>query len=226
LNRVVHGPLVAIAIAALATALSACGAGSSTTSVSTGSQAGGGAPGATGSRASGDSPRSSAPTSTTASKAAPAHSAGASAGAASFETQGADNSIQRFGSEASAADLAKAAAALHAFLDARAAGQWAKACTKMAAGVTEALQRLGRRAKSGRGPTKHGGCPQLIEAISAGIPASQRRDLTQAEVGALRTEGAGAFLLYHGAHHTAYFMPMYREGGDWKVAAMSPSALP
>ncbi len=55
---------------------------------------------------------------------------------------------------------------------------------------------------------------------------SAKRETTRAEVGALRIKGQSAFLLFHGAHHTDYFMPMAKEGGGWKVAAIAASALP
>src|SRR5262249_44884233 len=46
-------------------------------------------------------------------------------GAAPFESKGGDNSIQRYGSEAATAELTQAGAVLHAYLDARAAEEWA-----------------------------------------------------------------------------------------------------
>jgi hypothetical protein len=69
-------------------------------------------------------------------------------------------------------------------------------------------------------------CPTLIAAVSAGMPAYLRHELTQAQAGALRVSGESAFLLFHGAHHSDYFMPMAKEGGEWKVAALAASALP
>ncbi len=154
-------------------------------------------------------------------------SSAAAGGAAAFESKGGDNSIQRFGGEAGGSELEQAAASLHAFLDARAAGDWTKACANMAAGVTKSLQQLSGSAQRMHGGGHHAmGCPQLMAAMSAGMPAYLRHDLTQAKVGALRVEGARAFLLYRGAHRTNYFMPMSREGGQWKVAALAASALP
>lgn len=172
--------------------------------------------------------RASAPAKakTTASSAAqqPGQGAKDQGAAASFEDTGGDNSIQRYGGEAAASELKQAAASLHAYLDARAAGDWKKACVNLAAGVAKSLQQLaGGGAQAKR---KQVGCPQLLASMSAGMPASLKRDLTQAEVGALRTTGSRGFLLYRGAQHTSYFMPMAREGGGWRVAAIAASALP
>lgn len=150
----------------------------------------------------------------------------AATGAASFETKGGDNSIQESGSEGSASELKQAAASLHGYLAARAAGEWGRACSYMANGLTTSLRHFagstaGGSEKGGRAPS----CAKLLAALSAGIPASARREAGVAEAGALRTEGNRAFLLFHGARGTDYFMPMAMQGGKWTVAAVAPSAL-
>lgn len=38
-------------------------------------------------------------------------------------------------------------------------------------------------------------------------------------------EGDRGFLLFHGVLGADYFMPMAREGGMWRVAAIAPSAI-
>jgi hypothetical protein len=141
-------------------------------------------------------------------------------GAAQFETKGGDNSIQQFGSEAAGSELQLAAAALHGYLDARAAGEWARACSYMGRGVTRSLSQLAS-AQGGKG----GSCPKIIAGLSSAIPPAVRRETARADVGALRVEGDNAFLLFRGAHDTNYFMPMAHEGSRWGVAAVAPSAL-
>jgi len=144
-------------------------------------------------------------------------------GAAAFETKGGDNSIQESGSEGSPSELRDAAATLHRYLDARAAGEWAEACASMAKGLTTSLSQLTAGAGGGKG--KAPSCAKLLAGLSAGLPPSALHEATVAEVGALRTEGTHGFLLFHGAHGDDYFMPMAREGGEWKVAAIAPSLL-
>jgi hypothetical protein len=146
----------------------------------------------------------------------------AATGAASFETKGGDNSIQESGSEAGASEVSQAAAALHGYLNARAAGEWSKACSYMAAGVTAQLSQLTAGGAAGK---KAPPCAKLLAGFSAGVPAAAMREAAEADVGALRVEDESAFLLYHGAHSTDYFMPMSRESGHWKVAAIAPSPL-
>jgi len=151
----------------------------------------------------------------------------ASGGAAPFKTKGGDNSIQESGAESEAAELREAASVLHTYLDARAAEQWHRACDQVSAAVTESLSRLASSAAQQGGKSgKKLGCPQLIAALSAGMPPYLQRELTKAEVGALRVRGSGGFLLFHGAHGSDYFMPMAREAGKWKVAALAASELP
>ena len=126
-------------------------------------------------------------------------------GAAQFETKGGDNSIQEFGSEASGSDFEAAAAALHGYLDARAAAAWTAACAYMSPGVAN--------------------CPETLASLSADVPAAALSEAAEADVAALRIEGDRGFLLFHGARGTNYFMPLVREGGTWKVAAIAPSAI-
>lgn len=138
-------------------------------------------------------------------------------GAAAFEAKGADNSIQESGSEAPASELDSAATALHGYLDARAAADWGKACSFMASPVAASLSQLtGEKGSS---------CAKTMKALSAGLPAAALKEAAIAEVGALRVKGDSAFLLFHGAHGSDYFIPMAREGSAWRVAAIAASPL-
>jgi len=140
---------------------------------------------------------------------------------AQFEEKGGDNSIQESGSEASGAELAEAAAALHGYLDARAAGAWSAACSYLSDAAARSLAQLSGAGGGGAKPT----CAQVLAGLSAGLPASVLREAAVADVGSLRVKGGSAFILFRGAHGSAYFMPMAREGSEWKVAALAPSAL-
>lgn len=68
-------------------------------------------------------------------------------------------------------------------------------------------------------------CAAVLAGLSAAVPAAARREGADAEAAALRGEGDRAFLLYQGPHGVDYFMPMAREDGAWKVAAIAPSPL-
>jgi hypothetical protein len=142
-------------------------------------------------------------------------------GAAQFRVKGGDNSVQEFGAEAGGSELDEAAATLHGFFDARAEGDWTKACTYVAASVTGSLQKLAGSSKQLKGK----GCGAILEAVSGGVPRSTLEEAAEADVGALRVEGDRSFLLYHGAHNTNYAIPMAKEDGAWKVAALAGTPL-
>ena len=136
--------------------------------------------------------------------------------------RGGDNSVQTFGTEATATDRAEAATVLQTYLDARAAGEWAKACFFLAGPVRSELQRF---AGGDEGGTS---CVEAMKALTVGVPKSALRQGAKIdEVLSLRVEGDGAFLLFNGPPKTTlYLSPMARGDGDWKVAAITPSALP
>jgi hypothetical protein len=150
-------------------------------------------------------------------RAAPKPADADAGGAAAFLVPGGDNSIQRSGSEASAAARAAASAALHAFLTARAAGDWRRACAQLSAPILAQLAQLARRPGST--------CPHLLAGLSAAVPPPARRRLAAARVGAFRVSADRGFLLFHTAAGAAYFAPMVREDGRWLLAALAPSPL-
>ncbi|HEX6153450.1 MAG TPA: hypothetical protein VFZ19_08015, partial [Solirubrobacterales bacterium] len=86
-------------------------------------------------------------------------------GAAQFQRKGSDNSIQEFGQEGGGAEFAAAAATLHAYLDARAAGRWEDACSHLAAEVVASLEQF---AAANSGGAELEGCPQILQALSSG----------------------------------------------------------
>jgi hypothetical protein len=73
---------------------------------------------------------------------------------AEFETPGGDNSIQRFGREAERSQLARAAAVLRAYLDARFAKQWKRMCSSLAAEARAALSRYAQGILSTQGKAR------------------------------------------------------------------------
>jgi hypothetical protein len=138
-------------------------------------------------------------------------------GAEQFIVPGGDNSVQEFGAEAEPSELEEAAAALHAFLDARAEGDWDTACEHLSASVIESVEQFG--SQSGR--PRAGGCAQLLAAVSGPATKEAREEAAIADVGAMRVEGDRAFLLYHGAGGVDYAILMTREGDGWRVGAMA-----
>ena len=92
----------------------------------------------------------------------------------------------------------------------------------MAASLIIGLERVGSLSTQ-----KHGesGCPKIIAALVAGLPQRTVREGAEANVGSLRLNGDRGFLLYHGARSSSYAIPVVKEGGMWKVAALAGAPL-
>jgi hypothetical protein len=144
-------------------------------------------------------------------------------GSASFRVKGGDNSIQNYGEEADSSEVEEVNAILSGYLDARAAGQWAKSCTYLAATSVQPLQRLAESSPKLEGK----GCGAILGALSAGLPKSARASsLGEEGIASLRAKDEQAFALYHGTDGKDYFVPMRREGDEWKVGSMIPTEFP
>lgn len=224
--RGVHKLAVTLTAAALlAAALVACGGGDSTDSTAT-STAATTAPAKPAGNAGGDSSaklKKDGSGGSSDSSNSGGGSTSSDEGSASFRTPGGDNSIQDFGDEADSSEREEASAALTAFLDARAKGDYAAQCDNLAKAATEPLEELAARSPK----VKSKGCAGTLEALTAGAPASTRvSPMTAAGVAALRIEGDRGFALFHGSKGSDYFVPMAKEGGQWKVGAIGPSEFP
>jgi hypothetical protein len=147
-------------------------------------------------------------------------------GSAQFRGRG-DNSVQESGSEADSSEFDEAAAALHGYLEARAAGRWKAACSYMSSGFRASLEQLGGSGagQGGQGKSPGAPCAAALATLSAGSSATVADEATMADAGALRIDGNRGFLLFHGAHNNDYFMPMARERGRWKIAGLAASEL-
>lgn len=208
------------AIALLGLGAVACGDDSGSTatppSASKGAQASESAGGESAGGGGAGSQKAGGPTDGTADGEAGAHR-DSGGGAEQFVTPGGDNSVQEFGAEAGESEFEEAAAALHAFLDARAEGDWATTCEYLSTEVLRSFEQFATRSEDLRGK----GCPELLASVSGPATEDARREAAIADVGALRADGDQGFLLYRGAEDTPYAIPMAREEGRWKVAALA-----
>lgn len=143
-------------------------------------------------------------------------------GSDQFRVKGGDNSVQEFGAEADTAEFDQAAATLHNFLDARAAGAWASTCRYMASSVVDSLQELATQSQQMKGSA----CASILAKLTN--PAAKdllREEAEQADVASLRIEGERAFVIFRGPEDEVLAMPMAREDGAWKVAALASTPL-
>ncbi|HWI96964.1 MAG TPA: hypothetical protein VNS60_12940 [Solirubrobacterales bacterium] len=142
-------------------------------------------------------------------------------GSAQFRSKGGDNSIQEFGDESGESELQEAAEVVHGFYVSRAAEEWDKACSYLAKSNIEQLEQLANQSAKSKGAD----CATVLEAFTQPLPASVEREITTVDAGSLRHEGEQGFLIYYGAAHVKYAMPLRDEGGAWKVAALSGTTL-
>jgi hypothetical protein len=134
--------------------------------------------------------------------------------------KGGDNSVQEYGVEANGSERREASIALATYLNARAEGNWAGACSLLAPRPTEQLERLsGHKAD----------CAEVLAATAKGTSSQPGSVIT--EVLSFRGEGdiSGnpSYLIFTGPPgNTLFSMPMYSQGGTWKVGLAQPSELP
>lgn len=142
-------------------------------------------------------------------------------GSEQFRTKGGDNSIQEYGDEGDESELQEVAEIVHGFYVARAEERWDTACSYLAKSNIEQLEQLGAKSPQ----FKEAGCGPILEAFTRPLPAALQREITTVDAGSFRRDGEQGFLIYYGAGQVVYAMPLSDEGGVWKVAALSGSAL-
>ncbi len=142
-------------------------------------------------------------------------------GSAQYRVAGGDNSVQEFGEEGDESELEEAAAALHAFLVARAEERWTAACSQLAKTVEDQLGVIASRDDGLKGK----GCAAVLGTISPPLPAAVRNETTVVDAGSLRLEDERAFLIYGGPKRVTYAILMEEEDGSWKVGALSAIPL-
>ena len=142
---------------------------------------------------------------------------GASAAARSFIVPGGDNSIPDFGREAGVSERRSAVAALEAFLQARAKGDWAKVCSYLTGPTRRQLDAMVK----GPGGGSRVGCAQAVAALSIGRPRAPTIGVT-----VLRMKGKTAFALFQEPNADKYVMPMQNEGNAWKMGQLAPLPYP
>lgn len=142
-------------------------------------------------------------------------------GSGQFRTKGGDNSIQEFGDESDESELQEAAEVVHGFYVSRAAEDWDKACSYLSKSNIKQLEQLANQSAQSKGAD----CATVLKAFTRPLPESVEREITTVDAGSLRREGEQGFLIYYGAGHVKYAMPLTEEGGNWKVTALSGTTL-
>ncbi len=123
--------------------------------------------------------------------------------------------------EASPEEIEAASEVLEESLEAREDHDWAGQCGTLSEKMEKVVEQDGIVIAANQS------CVENLGA--AGKKASQEAlaDTMDGGIGALRLIGGGqAFAFYHGTEGKDYLIPMEREGGEWKVAALTAEAIP
>lgn len=124
-----------------------------------------------------------------------------------------------FGEEGSEPELEEAEQTVSAFLAAHAKEDWAATCAPLSKLMLDKLERLATNSTA----LKDTSCPSFLAAFVVLSP-QEKRESGEIEGGSLRYQGAKGYLIY-GSEGLVYAMPLDREGGEWKVAAIAPQRL-
>ncbi len=133
-----------------------------------------------------------------------------------------DNSIQTYGLEAGAGERAEVTAAVQEFLDARAARNWATACSLLAAKPLTEYETLLKDS------TKKGipACAEVMRVFATDVPDSAFAEEAEiAEVLSLRVDDEYAFLIYTRPDGKIYATAVAREGGSWKIVSVGAAEI-
>src|SRR5262249_15887471 len=122
----------------------------------------------------------------------------------------------------------EAAITLQAYLNARAEEDWGTACSYLAKRPMEQLERV--QAAAAKQGTKLNGCPGTMALLKEG-EAQEEAGTKISEVLSFRgggdVSGDPSYLIYEAPPGSTLFsMPMYSQGGAWKVGLARAAELP
>jgi len=133
-----------------------------------------------------------------------------------FIAPGADNVVQEFGREATAAERKQVSKTVEAWLRARVRGEWARACSYLhKKNVADAIE-MGS-IDTGKHLTS---CAQGLAALTRN--GETPRDNIKGGVASLRIGGGHGFAQYHGKEGRDWIVPVRRDDGFWKIAGFDP----
>jgi hypothetical protein len=131
-------------------------------------------------------------------------------------------SVRSYGTKADAAAETAIATAVKDFYVAKSAGDSAQACALLARPTREAL--IDTLAQSGRLEGK--GCPAVLASLLADQAPRYRDRIAGVEVTGARVRGGRGLALIEIEATPEEVIPVRREHGSWKVAALAGSEIP
>jgi hypothetical protein len=134
----------------------------------------------------------------------------------SSRPEGAEESIEGFGSEASGSVREAITTAFHDYLGALTSRDYRAACRDLSAGVRRSLR---------HGFPHAGSCPAALSRLLAPTAPGVARAQAGGRLTQVRVQGSRAFVVFQAPGAKLYQMPMQRLAGDWKVGFVSASIL-
>jgi hypothetical protein len=134
-----------------------------------------------------------------------------------FLVPGGDNIVQTYGREASKAEREQASRVIAAWMRARAAEDWKKACSYMSASYRRNITVDANGVTDGRVKS----CPEALAYFGPEASGDGKNNLT-GPIDSFRVEEGLGFAQYHGNDGRDWVVPMNRENGKWKVSTATP----
>jgi hypothetical protein len=132
------------------------------------------------------------------------------------------NSIETYGRAADAASEAAIASAVTSFFAANAAGDVAEACRLLSSAARQQLNQT-----LGQSPELRGrGCRAVLARLFELQPPEYRAGVKDIKVTGARLQGDRGFALLEARAIPGDAIPIRREGGAWKLAAVEATLLP
>jgi hypothetical protein len=135
-----------------------------------------------------------------------------------FIVPGGDNVVQTFGREATPAEREKVSSDVQAWLRARAARNWAKDCSYLVASSVKYAE----SSASYMAQHKVSSCDKALAVIAAKVQSASRTYNMAGGVVSLRLGEGHGYAQYHGNDGRDWVVPVIREDGEWKIAALDP----
>jgi hypothetical protein len=135
------------------------------------------------------------------------------------------NELVEFGTEASPAEREEANAVLEENLKARAAADFTEQCATLSA---QTIKEVNYTAHVSATRKSEKGCGGKLRELATPLSKSReaRKDRLDGPIPAMRIKGKQAYALFHGTDGKNWVMPMEKEDGEWRVAALQEKALP
>lgn len=134
-----------------------------------------------------------------------------------------DNSVQSFGSEGQSTQREQATADLRAYLDARAAGEWERACEATSAEFKSELAKAVSKTPEAKRPKS---CAEILQALYGEASTATLKSAARVgQVLSFRVRDDGYAYLIFKAPEGAKFIAMANDGGAWKVNTPEPAAF-